>query len=302
MSPRHPRRWALAAVLPLLLGACAGDPLATPGPTGAAASLVIGSQQYYSNEIIAELFAQALEAHGYTVDRQYQIGQREAYLPEMEAGRIDLLPEYSGNLLQYYDKQTEARSPEEVVAALADALPPGLHVLAAATASDQDSYNVTSALAQRYGLVTLADLSKLPAPVQVAANSELATRPYGPTGLKASYGVEATVVPVEDSGGPLTVKALLDGTVQVADIYSADPVIATSDLVTLTDPKNLILPQNVVPIASAKVDAAAARIIDQVSARLDTAALIGLDARSVHEQLASSVIAKDWLTAQGLLA
>jgi osmoprotectant transport system substrate-binding protein len=99
----------------------------------------------------------------------------------------------------------------------------------------------------------------------------------------------------------LTVKALLDGTVQVADIYSADPAIAANGFVTLTDPKNLILPQNVVPIVSGQVDAAAAAVVDQVRAQLDTAALIAMNARSVNQQASSTVIAHDWLTQQGLI-
>ena len=63
----------------------------------------------------------------------------------------------------------------------------------------------------------------------------------------------------------------------------------------------MILPQNVVPIVSTKVDAAAATVIDGVSAKLSTAELSALNQRSVSEQAAASVIAKDWLTAQGLL-
>ena len=118
----------LSAVL--LLSACSSaSPLATPSAdtatpsaTAAGATLVVGSQQYYSNEIIAELYAQALEAKGYTIDRQYQIGQREVYLPDLEAGKIDLMPEYSGNLLQYYDAKTTAKSGEEVLAALTTCL------------------------------------------------------------------------------------------------------------------------------------------------------------------------------------
>ena len=62
----------------------------------------------------------------------------------------------------------------------------------------------------------------------------------------------------------------------------------------------MILPQNVVPIVSTKVDAAAATVIDGVSAKLSTAELSALNQRSVSEQAAASVIAKDWLTAQGL--
>ncbi len=298
----------LSAVL--LLSACSSaSPLATPSAdtatpsaTAAGATLVVGSQQYYSNEIIAELYAQALEAKGYTIDRQYQIGQREVYLPDLEAGKIDLMPEYSGNLLQYYDAKTTAKSGEEVLAALTTVLPAGLRPLTPASATDQDSYNVTAEFAAQHSLASLEDLAKVPGPLKVAANSEFEKRPYGPKGLKSFYGVDVQVVPVEDSGGPLTVKALKDGAVQAADIYSADPSIATNKFVTLTDPKNMILPQNVVPIASAKVDAPASATIDAVNAALTTAELVGLNARSVTEQSASAVIAKDWLTQKGLLA
>ena len=214
---------ALAGVL--TLGACSSsNPMgsasapASPSSSAPAAALVIGSQQYYSNEIIAELYAQALEAKGFSITRQYQIGQREVYLPEVEKGVIDVMPEYSGNLLQYYDKETTAKSADEVTTALASALPAGLRPLKASAATDQDAYNVTKEFAAEHGLVSLEDLAKVPGPIKVAANSEFETRPYGPKGLKEFYGVDVTVVPVEDSGGPLTVKALKDGTVQVADI------------------------------------------------------------------------------------
>ncbi len=292
---------AIAAVA----GCSPSDPLApTPTPeatvTATGGNLVVGSQQYYSNEIIAELYAQALEGVGFTVDRQFQIGQREVYLPELEAGKIDILPEYSGNLLQFYDSATSARSPEEVAAGLAEALPEGLRVLAPAEASDQDSYNVTGEFASANGLASLADLAKLPQPVKIAANSELSTRPYGPKGLKELYGVDATVVPVEDSGGPLTLKALKDGSADVANIYTANPAIAAEGLVTLTDPENLILPQNVIPLVSAAVDDAAAAAIDAVNAKLSATELQKLNARSVDEQKKSSEIASDWLKEQGL--
>lgn len=60
-------------------------------------TIVVGSQDYYSNEIIAEIYSQALEAKGYTVDRQFRIGQREVYVDEIESGRIDVFPEYTGH-------------------------------------------------------------------------------------------------------------------------------------------------------------------------------------------------------------
>ena len=127
-----------------LLAACSSDnPVGSSSSTGGGSTIVVASQQYYSNEIIAELYAQALENADRTVERQYQIGQREFYLPELESGSIDLIPEYGGNLLQYYDKSSTASDAEAIARALADALPAGLRVLDAAEASDQDSYTVT---------------------------------------------------------------------------------------------------------------------------------------------------------------
>lgn len=291
----------------LALSACASsNPLGSaspPAPSGSTAggSLVVGSQQYASNEIIAELYAQALEAKGYTVTRQYRIGQREVYLPELQAGKIDVFPEYAGNLLQYLDKNTTAKTGEEVLAALPAALGTGLRPLQAAEATDQDSYNVTADFAKANSLTSIADLAKLNRTIKICANSELTKRAYGPTGLKSDYGVDAEVVPVEDSGGPLTVKALKDGKCDAADVYSASPSIAKENLVTLTDPKSLILPQNVVPIVSAKVDDKAAAAIDKVDAALSTDELMKLNALSDAKQQSAAVIAKDWLTTKGLL-
>ncbi|MFT4228512.1 ABC transporter substrate-binding protein [Micropruina sp.] len=298
---------ALVAAGALALTACSSsNPLgsASPAPSAPASAggtLIVGSQQYYSNEIIAELYAQALEAKGFTITRQYQIGQREVYLPELQAGKIDVFPEYSGNLLQYLDKKATASTGEEVLAALPAALGQSLRPLTAAAATDQDSYNVTADFAKANSLTSIADLAKLNRTIKVCGNSELAKRPYGPTGLKSAYGVDAEVVPVEDSGGPLTIKALKDGKCDTADIYSADPSIASNNLTTLSDPKSLVLPQNVVPIVSAKVNEAAAAAIDAVDAKLSTEELVQLNALSVTKQQSSAVIAKDWLTSKGLL-
>lgn len=268
---------------------------------GDAGTLAIGSQAYYSNEIIAELFAQVLEAEGFTVDRQFQIGQREVYMPELEAGALDLLPEYLGNLLQHYDSEAASASPEEIHSALSEALPDSLRVLSFAEASDQDSYTTTSDFAATHSLTTIGDLAGVDEDLRVAANSEFEVRPYGPEGVKAVYGVDLTVVPVEDSGGPLTVQALLDGDVQLADIYTADPAIAENDLVVLEDPESLILPQNVVPVVSAKIDETAAAAIDGVLAQLSAADLVELNRQSVVDQASSADIATGWLTEKGLL-
>ena len=267
---------------------------------GAGGTLVVGSQAYYSNEIIAELFAQVLEAGGYTVERQFQIGQREVYVPELENGSLDVLPEYLGNLLQHYQPDAPSASPQEIQSALGEALPDSLRVLDFAEASDQDSYTTTSAFAQEHSLTTIADLAGI-ADLKIAANSEFEVRPYGPEGAKSIYGVDVTVVPVEDSGGPLTVQALTSGDVQLADIYTADPAIAANDLVVLEDPESMILPQNVVPLVTEKVDDAAAAAIGTVIEQLTADDLVAMNQRSVEEQANSATIATDWLVEKGLV-
>jgi osmoprotectant transport system substrate-binding protein len=286
-----------------LAGCSSSDPLSS-GDSSASSdgdTIVVGSQQYYSNEIIAELYAQALEAKGYKVDRQYQIGQREVYLPELESGKIDVFPEYTGNLLQYYDKDETAKSPEEVETALAAALPDGLTALKAAEASDQDSYNVTKEFSEENDITSLADLKNYSGTLTLGAPPENAERPYGPPGLKSVYGVDVTSTPIDDGGGPLTVKALTDGSVQLADIYTASPLISENDLVTLEDPENMILPQNVVPIVSDKVDSDAQDVIESVDAALSASDLQKLNSKSQTDKESSATIAKDYLTEKGLL-
>ena len=296
---------ALAVTSAFALTACGTDssPLEDDATSDASGdeTIVIGSQDYYSNEIIAETYAQALENAGYDVDRQFRIGQREAYLPEIEAGEIDLFPEYSGPVLQYWEPDTEARLPDDVYAALVDASPEGLNILDQSPATDQDSYVITHEFADEWGIENVEDLSKVTDPMTLGANSEAESRPNGPKGLEETYGIEVGFAPIEDSGGPLTVKALKDGDVQLAIIYTADPSIESNNLVSLEDTKGLFLSSNVVPLASDKVDDKAAEVINEVSAAMSPEDLVSLNNRSVTEQLPAADIAKDWLEEKGLV-
>lgn len=287
-----------------LAGCASADPLSGDSGGGDAstdAPIVIGSQDYYSNEIIAEIYAQALENAGYEVDRQFRIGQREVYLPEIESGAIDLFPEYSGPVLQYWDAETEARLEGDVYEALVAAAPENLRVLEQSPATDQDAYTVTEAFAQEWDLVNIEDLANVTVPLTMGGNSEGETRPNGPIGLRDTYGVEAGFTPIEDGGGPLTVKALQDGAIQLAIIYTADPSIEANDLVSLVDTKGLFLASHVVPLASDRLDDEAVAIIDEISATMTASELVSLNGRSVNEQLPAATIATDWLTANGLI-
>lgn len=302
-SPSHGLVLGVSALL--LLTACGTDDPMGGGEGGDAeadsGTLVVGSQQYYSNTIIAEAYAQVLEDQGYEVEREFEIGQREVYLPEMEDGAIDVFPEYTGNFLQYLDSESEASDAEEVASGLEEAMPEGLTALAPAEATDQDSYTVTADFAEEHDLTEIGDLADIDEDLSVAANSEFQTRPYGPDGVEEVYGVELTLNAVEDSGGPLTINALVDGEVQVADVYTADPAIEENDLLVLEDPEELILPQQVVPIVSEAVDDEARAALEEVSAALDQQALLQMNTQSVEDQSEASEAARDWLQLEGLI-
>lgn len=289
------------AVAALALAGCASsDPLAGDDAggeeTGDASTIVVGSQAYYSNEIIAEIYAQALEAAGFTVERDFNIGQRDTYIPALEDGDVDLFPEYTGNLLQFFEPDTTATTPDDVYAALQDALPDGLSVLDQSSATDQDSYNVTAAFAEENDVTSIADLAGIDG-LTLGGAPELEDRPYGPNGLEEVYGVTVAFEPTADT----TVDELVAGNIQVANVYSADPRIETDDLVTLEDPEALFLASNVVPVVNADIADEIADVIDAVSAALTPEGLIALNVESTVDQRSSDDIAADWLAENGLV-
>ena len=286
---------ALLGVAVVLSGCAATDPLDS-GDTGESDAIVIGSAAYYSNEIIAEIYAQALEAEGFEVERKFQIGQRDAYLPALESGEVDLLPEYTGNLLQFYNPETVSTISADVYAELQGVLPENLTVLDQSTATDQDSYNVTAEFATANNLTSLADLATVSTPLVLGGPAELIDRPYGPDGLLEKYNVQVAF----EATGDTTVEDLIAGTVNIANVYSADPRIETNDLVTLLDPDGLFLASNVVPLANADIADEIAPVINAVSAALTPEGLVALNVQSQVDELSSAEIATQWLEANGL--
>jgi len=289
-----------AATLGLTLAACGGDPLSSGGND--AETIVVGSADFAENEIIAEIYAQALEANDISVERKLRIGAREAYIVALENKEIDLIPEYTGNLLTYFDKEATATSAEEVQAALDEVLPEEFELYDAAAAENKDSLNVTPEFAADNDLLTIADLAKVDE-LALAANPEFKERPGGIPGLERVYGIVGiTFVPISDGGGPATLKALLDGDVQVADIYSTTPSILANKLVTLEDPKNMFTAQHVVPlIRDAKGSDKVQEVLDKVSGALTTTDLLDLNTKNQGDDKTSAkVLAKEWLEAKAL--
>ncbi len=135
--------------------------LGLPKSTAAnGATLTVGSANFQENVLLAEIYAKALSDAGATIKKKLNIGSRETYIPGLKDGSIDLIPEYTGVLLQYFDKGATAQSPDDVYAALQKALPASLIVLDKSSAEDKDAIVVTKATADKYGLKSIADLAK----------------------------------------------------------------------------------------------------------------------------------------------
>ncbi|MEG8033747.1 ABC transporter substrate-binding protein [Sphingomonas sp. LR61] len=234
---------------------------------------------------------------------KFNLGPRQTTIPALKDGSINLMPEYNGNLLFFYDTKATAKTTAEVDAALKTEIPKDFQVLEPSPAEDKDAYVVTQAEAEKYGLTSIGDLSKIE-PFTLGANPQFGTLPYGIPGLKSTYGVDkVTFKSIEDYGGPDTVKALVDDTVQVADIYTTSPDLVTKKLLVLKDPENLIASQNILPFLNKDIySAKLASTLNKLSEKLTTDDLIELRNRvEGSEKAQAATAAKDWLTKEGLL-
>lgn len=295
----------VAAVLPLAACGSTEDPLATDQPqatnggTGSATSVTIGSADFPESALLGEIYAQALEAEGLTVQRQFNIGNRETYLKAIDGAEVDILPEYTGSLTNYYDKTVTATNPDEVYEILKTKLPDGLTVLAKSAAEDKNSMAVTKETADTWSLTAIPDLVAHQDELSIAAPAEFRTRHQGLVGLKEVYNL----VPAEfrPLASQATVEALKNGQVKAANIFSTDPSIAANGFVVLEDPKLLFGSDNVVPLVREDVAGSVQAPLDAVSAKLDTPALADMVKQVVVDKKDANVVAKEWLTSAGLI-
>ena len=104
----------VAAVVATMAGCGSSDPLGGGSISGDLKSVVVGSADFPESKIVAEIYAQALATNGFTVRRQFGIGSRETYIPALQDHSIDLIPDYTGNLLQHFDPANTVTGPDTV--------------------------------------------------------------------------------------------------------------------------------------------------------------------------------------------
>ena len=265
-------------------------------------SVIVGSANFPENEVLAEVYALALQKAGVKTSTKLNIGAREVYYPQVEKGAITIIPEYNGTLLTVeVDKTSTAKTTAAVDAALAAKLPSTLTVLNPAAAEDSDSITVTQVTAAKYGLKSIADLKSVASQLVLGGPPEFKTRTDGVIGLKSVYGLTFKNFDPLDESGPITLAALTSGKVQAADVFTTTPQIIPDKLVSLTDPKNLFAAQNVIPLVyKPALTPTISSTLNAVSAKLTTSALLALDVKVITDKEDYTTAAQQWLQSVGL--
>jgi osmoprotectant transport system substrate-binding protein len=287
-------------------GPACGSSAGTSAPPGGEVAIGSDSSAYPENQLVAQIYLDALKARGVPVDSSISSSTRHDYYDQVCSGILTVVPEYNGALLTTsVDAASTAITTADVDSALDGELPPSLAILNPAPAQDKDSITVTQETAKRYGLKSIADLSRVAGRLRLGASAEFYGREQGAVGLKDTYGVAfKSFIPLSYNQDPnLGVTDLLGHAVDAADIYTTNPDINKHHLMVLLDPKGLFRAENVLPLAykpALRADPRIATILNYVSLRLDQAELLELNVRAAQPGASLARIASDWVRHNGL--
>lgn len=275
-----------------------------PRPAGESAIVVGVSGAFAENQIVAEMYAQVLEHAGYQVERELDLRSRETSQSALEAGQIDVKPEYLSSLLLFLDPEAEA-SPEAVDMARLNARllrPRGITLLAPSPAEDTNQFVVNPETADRFDLTTMSSLIPVADQLTLGGPPECPVRPFCLPGLSRVYGLVFNDFTALDAGGPLTVDALRRDDVQVGLMFSTDPRIEENGFIPLVDDRRLQDAENITPvIRSEKLNDEVRRLLDAVSARLTSAEMTDLVGLVVIDGQDVASVANGFLKENGLV-
>jgi len=292
------RSLGAVGVAALALAACgsSSSKSSSSSTTAGAAkeSISITSADFSEDTLVAYMYADALTHAGYQVSTQkLNLGTREVYLKAMQAGEVDLVPDYVGSLAQQLNTDengpnantTSPVASSDLTSTRANAAKlaakVGLALLDSSPAADQNGYGVNQATATRYHLTSLSQISSLASTWVFGGPPECQTRPDCIPALASAYGAHFSSFKALDAGGPLTLAALVNGTIQMGVVFTSDGTAAADHILVLADPKHIAPVDNITGlIRSAKSTPAIDAIINKVDAALTTDEL-----RSLNEQI-----------------
>jgi osmoprotectant transport system substrate-binding protein len=298
-----------ASVLVLLISACTtgGSSQSPTASQAAKPKVIVGSADFYESTLVAEMYAQALEAKGYTVERKLVLGARKLTNDALKNGQLNLMPEYIGS--EARELKAEATGDPEVTAAnLKKALEPlGLTLLDVAPGQDQNGFVVRQETATKYNLKTLTDLAAVTDKLKWGLPPECKTSPSCHQALLDSYGIDTDkleVVPLAPCSAPMA-EALNSSNVDVAELCTTQPAIQQFNFVLLDDDKRSQPADNMAPVVRKDLlDSAPADFADTlnaISAKLTTDELTALGVEINNNHKTEAEVAKKWLTDNGLI-
>jgi osmoprotectant transport system substrate-binding protein len=294
-------------VVAVLLAGCT-DPEAgqvqDPSTAGTDVIVVGVSGAFAENKIVAEMYAQVLEHAGYTVERHLDLRSREVSQNALEAGVIDVKPEYLSSLLLFLDPNAEA-SPDAADVALQNAellRSEGLVLLTPSAAVDTNQFVANAETARRFDLTTVSSLAPVADQLTFGGPPECPQRPFCLPGLHEVYGVRFDDLTPLDAGGPLTVDALKSDAVQIGLLFSTDPSIEQNGFVPLLDDERLQDAENITPVIRSEVlDDEVRSLLDAVSATLTSKEMTRLVGQVVIDGQDVADVAQGFLTQNRLL-
>jgi osmoprotectant transport system substrate-binding protein len=309
------RTLVLGASLALFVGSASVGEAQSPLPSGPVGDPVVkmGSADFNESAVVAEIWAQALEANGVTVERKLFTGRRDVTWPALQSGAdVNAMPEFIGFLLEFINQDAGESSADSAATrdALAARLAPfDMSVLGVTPGQDVNAFVVTGATAQQLGLKTLSDLAAHAGELKWGLPTNCVTQPLC-AGALQQYGIDLSTLDVIelDACSSQIVDNLVAGSVQVGELCSTQAALATNDFVVLEDdlgtqPTGALAPiirnDTLRALGAQGIDVAA--ILDPVSAAITTDDLIALNQRTDVDQEDVDVVARDFLTAKGLL-
>jgi len=281
--------WALAAMLPLA--------------SEAQQALRVGSKNFTEQFVLAEIYAQALEAAGIKTEKKLNLGGTLIAHKALEEKQIDFYPEYTGTMLLAVLKQEPMTDAKAVYDKVKEAYAKmGLVVLNQSNLNNGYVMVVRPETAQKYKLETLSDLTKVAKDLKIGAGPEFRDRKDGLPGLKAKYDM----VFGEDlqMAIGLRYQALKNDQIQVVNGYSTDGMISTLKLKRLRDDKSLWPPYFVVPVIrreALEANPKIGEVLNRVSALLDETTMAQMNYLVDGEKQEPKDVAREFLKGKGIV-
>jgi osmoprotectant transport system substrate-binding protein len=276
---------------------------AAGGPGAGKPAVTIGDKNFPEENILGELYAQALEAKGYKINLKPNVGSSEIIYKALQSGAIQMYPEYTGVFLTAVAQKTAPpKSAEDAYKqAKAFAEGKGYTMLEYTPFFDSDALAVLPSFATQHKLASIADLKPLGKELTLGGAPEFATRFQGLVGLKKEYGLDPTFKPIAIE---LSYKALESKQVETQDVFTTDGQLLGDKFKVLSDPKHVFGFQNVAPVVKKSVLSAEGpafeETVNKVSKLLTIPAIQQMNkAVTVDKQSATSV-ATQFLKANGL--